>query len=666
MTDKNSIPSNRSAWLEKIVSESDIKIDQIERILQKYDIRAQSTLPKAKKIEIKTIRFEGKKQGTQKDGNFSFEWMGLSSGLWGVISDQNLRGKSSVLNICHAVLQGDFPGRIQDDVWFWISDLEVRFSIDNIDYCLVLKKKSGERQIKEVDATLFRYISKEPSILYKGIAGDELKEVVANLFMNELHFDNFYAFNKDHNTRRSHGWSAISSALFINQESSALFGDHTVDGLPLRLLQLFIGLPWVSTYTAINVALKQLDQITRESKEASQYNETFIHLKNELEKLEKEKQDIERRKSTVIDRPLVRKKLVKFDGEFIAIQKELNSKRVTLTKYEKELSFINDGLIDARRTLQQLKDEQASGYLFRKLRPECCPACEADVTIDEESSQHEEGTCALCGKAENEGSELFDERLKITQKAIDEFAHLKNKLEDEIQDIYIKIRELENNNNKIQEVIGESQSQLEDQNGIDVERELISINAKIDTLTYLMNQEFSRENLAEDISENLDLKILKVAKKVTKSAFDRLQEEILNDVSVILTEYAQNLGIVNIKGTELTTAGHLRIEKGGTSTTFSKLSAGEKLRIRIAIALAVIDVAKKRGYGRHPSLLILDSPASEEMSSDDFGALLASLQRIIQDKNDLQIIVGAVAQETLLSAIDEDNLKYAKGKDYLF
>ncbi|OYQ77097.1 hypothetical protein B9T12_08985 [Wohlfahrtiimonas chitiniclastica] len=666
MTDKNSILSNRYAWLEKIVSESDVKIEQVEKILQKYDIRAQSTLPKAKKIEIKTIRFEGEKQGTQKDGNFSFEWMGLSSGLWGVISDQNLRGKSSVLNICHAVLQGDFPGRIQDDVWFWISNLEVHFSIDNIDYRLVLKKKSGEHQIKEVNAILFRNIHEKSSILYEGIVGDELKEVVANLFMSELHFDNFYAFNKDHNTRKTHGWSVISSALFISQESSALFGNHTIDGLPLRLLQLFIGLPWVSTYTAINVALKQLGQTTKKLKNTSQDNTTSNYLKNELEKLEQEKLDLEKRKLIVVDRPLVRENLVKFDGEFVALQKELHSKRGTVIKYEEELSFINDGLIDVRRTLQQLKDEQASGYLFRKLRPECCPACEANVTIDDENSEHEEGTCALCGKIENQDSELFDERLKITQKAIDEFTHLKNKLEDEIQDIYIEIRELENNNNKIQEVIGESQSQLEDQDGINVEKDLISINAKIDTLVSLMNQEFPSEDLADDISENLDLRVLKIAEKVTKSAFEELQQKILNDVSEILTEYAQNLGIVNIKRAELNTRGHLHIEKGGTSTTFSKLSAGEKLRIRIAIALAVIDIAKKRGYGRHPSLLILDSPASEEMSSDDFGALLASLQRIVQDKNDLQIIVGAVAQEKLLSAIDEDNLKYAKGKDYLF
>lgn len=666
MTEKNSISSNRSAWLEKIVSESDVKIEQVEKILQKYDIRAQSTLPKAKKIEIKTIRFKGEKQGTQKDGNFSFEWMGLSSGLWGVISDQNLRGKSSVLNICHAVLQGDFPGRIQDDVWFWISNLEVHFSIDNIDYRLVLKKKSGEHQIKEVNATLFRNINEKSSILYEGIVGDELKEVVANLFMRELHFDNFYAFNKDHNTRKTHGWSVISSALFISQESSALFGNHTIDGLPLRLLQLFIGLPWVSTYTAINVALKQLGQTAKKLKNTSQDNITSNYLKNELEKLEQEKLDLEKRKLIVVDRPLVRENLMKFDGEFVALQKELHSKRGTVIKYEEELSFINDGLIDVRRTLQQLKDEQASGYLFRKLRPECCPACEADVTIDDENSEHEEGTCALCGKAENEDSELFDERLKVTQKAIDEFTHLKNKLEDEIQDIYIEIRELENNNNKIQEVIGASQSQLEDQDGINVEKDLISINAKIDTLVSLMNQEFPSEDLADDISENLDLEVLKIAEKVTKSAFEELQQKILNDVSEALTEYAQNLGIVNIKSAELNTRGHLHIEKGGTSTTFSKLSAGEKLRIRIAIALAVIDVAKKRGYGRHPSLLILDSPASEEMSSDDFGALLASLQRIVQDKNNLQIIVGAVAQEKLLSAIDEDNLKYAKGKDYLF
>lgn len=174
------------------------------------------------------------------------------------------------------------------------------------------------------------------------------------------------------------------------------------------------------------------------------------------------------------------------------------------------------------------------------------------------------------------------------------------------------------------------------------------------------------KELAENNSLELDYTVLKAIEKETKLAFEELQIEVLNDVSVALTRYVKNLGMVNIKSVTLNTRGHLYIEKGGVATTFSKLTAGEKLRVRIAIALAVIDVAKERGYGRHPSLLILDSPAAQEMSPEDFGALLVDLQKIIRDKSDLQIIVGAVAQKELLSVISKGNLKRAEGNGYLF
>ncbi len=84
----------------------------------------------------------------------------------------------------------------------------------------------------------------------------------------------------------------------------------------------------------------------------------------------------------------------------------------------------------------------------------------------------------------------------------------------------------------------------------------------------------------------------------------------------------------------------MRIVQGKAPTSFGRLSAGENLRVRIAAALAVIEVARQRMYGRHPGLLVLDSPGAQEMAPADFAALLSRVHEAIQSVGDIQIIVG--------------------------
>ena len=57
----------------------------------------------------------------------------------------------------------------------------------------------------------------------------------------------------------------------------------------------------------------------------------------------------------------------------------------------------------------------------------------------------------------------------------------------------------------------------------------------------------------------------------------------------------------------------LQIIKGGQTTTYSKLTGGEKLRLKVATVLAIISVAESRELGRHPGLLFIDSPKNHQM-----------------------------------------------------
>lgn len=228
-------------WLNAIETESKFPVQVVEETLRRYGVRAQSTPPRAKKVLFRSLSFTGTKVGTQLDGPFAFEWDGLATGLWAVMSDDNSRGKSSIMNMLYAALRGDFPGNIKPDVWKWLSRLDVVIRIDVVDYKIHIEKDSGVEDVAQARAQLLRWADDNWIDLYVGAVGVGLKEQTESLFMDELGFAKIHASNRQ-GGQHTHGWPTVAAALSIggHSEGKALFGDILMDGLPLRLLQMFI------------------------------------------------------------------------------------------------------------------------------------------------------------------------------------------------------------------------------------------------------------------------------------------------------------------------------------------------------------------------------------------------------------------------------------------
>ena len=79
---------------------------------------------------------------------------------------------------------------------------------------------------------------------------------------------------------------------------------------------------------------------------------------------------------------------------------------------------------------------------------------------------------------------------------------------------------------------------------------------------------------------------------------------------------------------------------GSTSTSYGAVSEGEKLRLKVATAIAIMSVGQRRGIGRHPGLLLIDSPAAQEVSAADLDALMAGLASITTKVSGLQVIMA--------------------------
>jgi hypothetical protein len=110
----------------------------------------------------------------------------------------------------------------------------------------------------------------------------------------------------------------------------------------------------------------------------------------------------------------------------------------------------------------------------------------------------------------------------------------------------------------------------------------------------------------------------------------------------------------------------LSLVKGGTNTFYSKVTEGEKLRLKVATILAMLEIGEQKGVGRHPGLLMIDSPAAQEVSQADLEALVSGLQSVAKDIPHCQIFVAGRSSEAITDHVPSANRREAVDGGFLW
>jgi prefoldin subunit 5 len=197
---------------------------------------------------------------------------------------------------------------------------------------------------------------------------------------------------------------------------------------------------------------------------------------------------------------------------------------------------------------------------------------------------------------------------------------------------------------------------------------------RITGLEFLLNEEYPEFLEESDIQEfsneleilNKEIKVIEKSIKETKKRIEYRQKDLLVEVSKKIQEYAIHFGMTSLEKVELKAHPQLHLKKDGVSTTYSRCTDGEKLRLKIASVIALISIAENQGIGRHPGLLLIDSPKREEITDKDVAQIVAGLDTLTKELPYLQVFLAATASEGILGYFDEDHRKYAKGDDFLW
>jgi len=311
-----------------------------------------------------------------------------------------------------------------------------------------------------------------------------------------------------------------------------------------------------------------------------------------------------------------------------------------------------------KRELQSFVDAHAAGAVFRRLAPTICPRCEAKISHSKLQEEQESGACCIC----NEhiiGDDVADEKraeLSLRVKA-SEAADVQATKQLEMTSNFLG--ELESEKDKIQLKREQLEAHLDTfESRRELELQLVSAEAKL--------TEVRRNFVGEEYCDGKELKIITQLVKDVDSRVKAEQPDILKNVSDKILEYAKRFGLENYSLTQLQGGGQLRLERGGVQTCYSNVTLGEQLRLKVATILAIISVSHTSGVGRHPGLLMIDSPGSQEMVGPDLEGLMSGMAEVIKELPFLQVFVASVTSEIMLQYIDENKRVAAVGDNYLW
>lgn len=649
MTTKN------MAWKDAIVLKSKSSPDELDTFLAKYQIFATPLLGAPHRLKLKKIFFSGLRTGNTHPGPFEFTWDSLDCGVWAITSGKNLRGKTTIIEVVKWLLRGKRPGALQEDVHSWIHKASVTFSLDDSVFIINIMNNAP------IIGTLERYDCGSNKNIASFNSDESFESVMEEFFLTNLGISRIANW-KDGKEELEigktvlHGWPALSSVMFISTNYESLFGDMPVRaGINARLMQMFLGIPWVSTLFSAKTAQKQILAI-----ENAQANEASITVKQRTERIVSLTSELNKKEASFAKMPsdtTIRKTIAQKSTEYSNRKRAERTFSVECNASQRELSALEEALKEDKITLRQHLDSIAAGAVFRVLEPTSCPCCDSALSSPAKIAGAS-SKCTLCGSEHAESLEDQSIKENLEQNILTAQNAIKEK-KQRISDIQSHMALNEQECESIQAEIDRAEKQLKDfeaRNSLEVEIKVLR--GKIEELNNLP--------VTPEVS-NKEKQIAKAIVDISDNLAKGFQDKILGAVSTKIVEYAQRFGIDQIEEANLKGNANLELKKGGgVSTSFSKLTEGEKLRIKVATVLAMLSVAEEEGVGRHPGLLMVDSPRAQEMADSDFEALVGGIESIAAELPFLQIFIAGRSSDLLSARISGGNRREADGDDYLW
>lgn len=638
-------------WHKEIATATGAEVSEVQGILRRRNIRARRGARPPRDLRITSVAFSGEKKG-KATGRFDFSWSGLGDGVWATASDgTNLVGKSTVLEIILWSLRGVVKS-LQNDVRKWLDHVRTDFTLGDDHFAVDLNVVRSSPKGK-----LVRVTSGGEDVIDTFETHPAFAAVMSGFMMEALDLDPIpYQLGKDEAAKIvEHGWTALSGGLYFFGDHDRLLAPADFGGLQGRVLQLYVGMPWAATVMQASTALKDMGI---EERRAAAVRKTATEMGEKatgrIEKDLKSAQDrlaglaggsdfaerVEALAAAVVEATHAHREI---EGKLVEAQ---NSARTLLAAADAD-----------EREARDIRETFVATSFFNGLQPTCCPRCEAAVTKDRIKREQTEFSCSVCTEqipAEkmedvNERLAEAEERAAATKAASDRAAAA-------VRELKGLVKEAKDEMEKALKALEEAPSSSGLKERRDLELEIAGLEGMLK----------AHQETAVEPEESPELVVVKAAHDTAKEAMDSAAATLLSKLDAEILKLAQRFGFVSLESVEIDAQANMSLRKGGASAVFSDVTKGERLRLRIATAIALLRVGKELGIGRHPGLLIIDSPGAEETDDSNLEALLKELRTVAEKEVGLQVFVSSAKASEVTALLDPAKCRVAPKGEYLW
>lgn len=640
---------------DRIAAEAMVDRRRVLEVFQEYGLPLATSAALPRPLSVHRLRIIGDRT-VEPLGPFDTT-LTFGDGLTALVAN-NLKGKTSVLELITWCLRGTHRDDLQGVVKSWISQLDCdalvagrplgfRLTMDGGDVRdgRVLSGPSLEalRDVRTADPS--RAVT-EVVAVQDGLA---YSDAVAGLMLDLLHLGRLENVSTQAASGKvTHGWPTYFGALYIPVGGDrALLGDVVMGGLPGRLLQVFLDLPSAALLTSVKAtrdsraasARAESDDAARlQAHQARLYEETQRQLADAQARL----RDLTAAEEPVESASSLADAVARLGSDLVAVETELRSARQAhaLLRGQRQAD---------EKALNDLRESAVARALFHALDPIACPRCEAPVTRARRTAESQAHTCAVCTTTIVTSD---DDRAQVEQEAQERLTAS----QQAEQEAATQLSTATAHADAVRRALMLAEQRLVQAEQASQSRERVELMGSIARLEGMLSVLTPPDNRATTMLDDVQ-HVLDAAVKLLEADGAQASESLFAALNKAIVDTAQRFGMTNLHEVKIDRAARLQVFKiGGPREWFKNQSNGERLRLRIAAVVALLRVGTEHGLATHPGLLLIDSPKAEEIQDVDAAALFTELQQLAAEIPGLQVILTTTDEPLAKRALTESNI----------
>lgn len=621
---------------------SDIPAIEIRGLLElDYDKDAPESL--GKRLIINRLRIAGQKQsGEAIDYDKTF-YSGVN-----VLFADNGKGKSSVFKILKFCLTGD-KSSIKNDVQKWLKEITCEFNIGSNVFTVYINMESTRTASALYRMELDELIQKKQNggKIESLLIDFEVKtETAFRQHMQDFFFKQFsyYTLTWTSGTKGSidlnvnqTSWKSYYKSIYLeSKDYGVLFLNEDFGSQNKKILEMILGLKLTSGINLLAQKKDQLNNLLQKSRFLENQKKDTVDtsiLFSELTQTNNEIDDIQKKQ-----REAFRKSLA--ISEYKTLAQNLKSLEEELLSLKSQKETLKRDILQIKRKVQRFEEDLEFGFYFSNLDIHICPRCEHSISSAKRDIELELHKCMLC---DEELDKSVDR--EILESQIEKFREEQQALETAYSQIKGIIADTEREIVKLTHKMAQVETRASEFNLTDWDLDRLSdLIAKRIELQHQMGEQGN--NTEEPRQLDRKIRMLDYAIRRLGNIRFQLSQDILSSLGALILGQLHDFGLTNVTEVQINDNMELLFIQNGEPNKFHELNEGEQLRAKIAFFVSLILLDIKYSVGRHPRLLIIDSPGKEEVISKDLVGLAGRFRGIEQShERDLQIIIGTALHE---------------------